>query len=334
MKNMDAVDTKNSYEPLPKEMVDLLGEKIRLERYRKGEVLFQTGRVCRDIFLLRSGLVKIVKEDSQHREHIISVCGHGNIAGLANLFSDKPQTKGVTLTTSEVCRLDRRDVMEVVEKCPEMMLWILSASAAETERNMERVISLGLPRAKERAAALILSLSDLSETKEARKRKSMSVVLHLSRQELAQMIGISRQHFSMILNELETEGILRAEGRRFEIMDLPKLEALCGQNLEARQPEGEEILMSLYNRKIPDKARMALASRRETIQTWQPPRKTRIDVITPGAIGLDEKGAPMGAITKGGAPSQQDSDVALVNIKGVLDRDAGQSLCRQINEDL
>lgn len=313
-------DDKSPCEPLPEAIVDHLGEKIDPGRFRKNEVLFKPGEPNRNVYLIRSGLVKITKQDSQDREHIISVCGRGNIVGMANLFTDWPQTTATSLVTCEVCRLDREDIMSVVRESPEMMLWMLSASAAETERNMERVVSLALPRAKERAAALILTLADLTGRQEkGTGRRAVNVVLHLSRQEMAQMIGVSRQHFSMILNELESDHVIELQGRRLEILDLDALEKMSGQSTAARMPEGESVLMALYNRRVPDKARAALSSMADEISpSWsRDARHPQVEILSKEADKVPD-----------------DPEIALVNVSGVLDRSTGLNLCKQISAAL
>lgn len=308
-------EAKSPCDPLPRDIVSSLGDQVRTVRVSKGESLFEIGVPCRDIFLLRTGLVRIAKLDPQKREHIISICGRGSLVGLSNLFTETPQTKCVALVTSEVCRLDRDMVMEMVSRRPEMMLWMLSASAAETERNMERVVSLALPRARERVAALILTLADLNLERRNEPRRSAHVVLHLSRQEMAQMIGISRQHFTLVLNELESEGAIRVDKRRLEIPNVARLEEMCGQTIVERKPEGERILLDLYHRRLAERAQEIPAVGREPRRRDD---KSRVVVLPSGAAPGDAEGGPL------------PQDVALVNIRGVLDREAGLQLCDEI----
>jgi len=177
-----------------------------------GTALYREGEPSGAIYCLREGRVKLYRssEGPKTRDQILGVVGDGSVLGLASALEGKPQSQGATaLTDCVLYAVFRDDLVNLMLSHPEASLCLARALSSRTRELEDLVGDLVFHSAPQRVARMLLNLA----TEEGRVTKR-GVVFEpsLSRQEMAEATGISREALSRALSRLAQEGILDLTG--------------------------------------------------------------------------------------------------------------------------
>lgn len=116
----------NWFEDLPYELLTALAEKVGRRQLEAHEVLFSKGEKGESLFVIDSGWVKIVTEDSQGNELILNQLGAGEVIGEMALLDNEPRSAGVVaLSRTTVLELKRDDFMEILKQQPDIALSVI-----------------------------------------------------------------------------------------------------------------------------------------------------------------------------------------------------------------
>jgi CRP/FNR family transcriptional regulator len=174
---------------------------------------------------MREGRVKLYRTSGgpKVRDQILGVVGDGSVLGLASALEGKPQSQGATaLTDCVLYAVFRDELLNLMVAHPEASLRLAQALAARTRELEDLVGDLVFHSAPQRVARMLLNLA----TEEGRVTKR-GVVFEpsLSRQEMAEATGISREALSRALSRLAQEGILDLGGKKITILKPNELRA-------------------------------------------------------------------------------------------------------------
>ena len=178
-----------------------------------GTEIYREGQPSGAIYFVREGRVKLRRTSGgpKSRDQILGVVGDGSVLGLASALEGRPQSQGATaLTDCVLYAVFRDDLVEIVSRCPDAYLRL--ARARELE---DLVGDLVFHSAPQRVARMLLNLA----TEEGRVTKR-GVVFEpsLSRQEMAEATGISREALSRALSRLAQEEILDLGSKSITIL--------------------------------------------------------------------------------------------------------------------
>jgi CRP/FNR family transcriptional regulator len=167
---------------------------------------------------MREGRAKLYRSSggSKSRDQILGVVGDGAVLGLGSALEGQPQSQGATaLTDCVLYAVFRDDLVEIMSTHPEASLRLTRILAARSRELESLVGDLVFHSAPQRVARLLLNLA----TEEGRVTKR-GVVFEpsLSRQEMAEATGISREALSRALSRLAQDGILELEGKRVTVL--------------------------------------------------------------------------------------------------------------------
>src|SRR5918998_4659698 len=190
-----------------------------------GAALYREGEPSGAVYFLREGRVKLYRssEGPKTRDQILGVVGDGSVRGLASALEGKPQSQGATaLTDCVLYAVFRDELVNLMATYPEASLRLARALSARTRELEDLVGDLVFRSAPQRVARMLLDLA----TEEGRVTKR-GVIFRpsLSRQEMAEATGISREALSRTLSRLAQEGILDLGGKRITILKPGELRA-------------------------------------------------------------------------------------------------------------
>ncbi|MDP8926834.1 MAG: Crp/Fnr family transcriptional regulator [Actinomycetota bacterium] len=190
-----------------------------------GTALYKEGEPSGAVYFMRDGRVKLYRSSGgpKARDQILGVVGDGSVLGLASALEGKPQSQGASaLTDCILYAVFRDDLVNLVVSYPEAFLRLARTLAARTRELEDLVGDLVFHSAPQRVARMLLDLA----TEEGRVTKR-GVVFDpsLSRQEMAEATGISREALSRTLSRLAQEGILDLGGKRITILKPAELRA-------------------------------------------------------------------------------------------------------------
>jgi CRP/FNR family cyclic AMP-dependent transcriptional regulator len=207
-------------------MLKELGAVSHQSTYPGDAVLFVEGQVSRGAYVLCSGRVKLSTTSREGKMLILKLAQSGDVLGLSAMICGGPYE--VTAETSGPCLVnfvERETLIRVIQKHGEIGLRTAEALSRQFQAAYRDVHDLVLARSSAgKIAKLLLSWSELrdeAETKEIRIKSS------LTHEEMAQMIGASRETVTRVLSALKKKQLIRLEGSTLIIRNRPGLEALA-----------------------------------------------------------------------------------------------------------
>jgi CRP/FNR family transcriptional regulator, cyclic AMP receptor protein len=197
--------------------------------YPLGAVLFVEGQQPRGIFVLCKGSVKLSINSPGGRTIIVKLAEAGEVLGLSATISGKPYE--VTAETIDPCQINfvkREDFLKFLKDDVEVCFKVAEQLSEKYHNVCKEVRSLGLSHsAAEKLAKLLLEWC--SRNGEASKTESR-LKLRLTHEEIAQMIGTSRETVTRLFAELKKQQILQSKGSTLVIRNTTALRAIANNN--------------------------------------------------------------------------------------------------------
>ena len=114
------------FKELPDQVLTALAQKVQKRILNPGDILFSKGEKGESLFVINSGWVKVVTEDSQGSEVILNQLGVGEVIGEMALLDNEPRSAGViALKETVVLELKRDDFMEIMKQQPDLTLSVI-----------------------------------------------------------------------------------------------------------------------------------------------------------------------------------------------------------------
>ena len=190
-------------------------------KLKKNTVVFHENDPASTFYLVKTGMVKIYKASAEGREQVLTILGDGQIFGDVPAFDGGPYpASAATMSDSEIYLFRREDLNEVVRRHPEIALKIIRVLGLRLRQALELVRDLSFKQGPHRLAGLLFRLADDygSETD-----NGTLIDLPLSRQELADIVGTSRETITRELKKMEKQGMLELNRRLITITDDKRL---------------------------------------------------------------------------------------------------------------
>jgi CRP/FNR family transcriptional regulator len=197
--------------------------------YPEGAVLFVEGQTPRGIFVLCKGSVKLSINSPSGRTVIVKLAEPGEVLGLSATISGKPYE--VTAETLDPCQVNfvkRDDFLHFLKDDVEACFKVAEQLSEKYHNACKEAGSLGLSHsAAEKLAKLLLEWS--LRNGEAAKAEPR-VKLRLTHEEIAQMIGTSRETVTRLFAELKKRQILQSKGSTMVIRNTTALREIANHN--------------------------------------------------------------------------------------------------------
>jgi CRP/FNR family cyclic AMP-dependent transcriptional regulator len=194
----------------------------RMERLRKGTVLFRKGDAPHSLVMVMSGIVKVSAPAADGREITLNLIHAGEILGEIALFDRHPRTADAqTMTDCELLFIDRRDFIPFVVERPQVAIKVIELLCARLRRTSEQVEDVAFRYVDGRLAKTLLRLSQTeSDT-------TQGEVVRITQRELGNMVGMSRESINKQLMAWQRRGILQVMKGGIRVVDGPALAGLA-----------------------------------------------------------------------------------------------------------
>ncbi|MPV37391.1 Crp/Fnr family transcriptional regulator [Georgenia subflava] len=188
---------------------------------RRGETLFNEGDPGDRLYILLDGKVKLGHTASDGRENLLAVLGPGELLGELTLFDPGPRsTTATAVAGTRMLQLEHGALMTFLESRPELAKHMLKALAQRLRRTNESLADLVFSDVPGRVAKALLDLADrFGQTTD----EGVHVPHDLTQEELAQLVGASRETVNKSLAEFVSRGWIRLEGRAVLLLDVDRL---------------------------------------------------------------------------------------------------------------
>ncbi|HUW65631.1 MAG TPA: Crp/Fnr family transcriptional regulator [Spirochaetia bacterium] len=198
--------------------------KLVIERrYGKRRIIFMEGEPGEAVFFLKSGRIKIAKTTPDGREHILHYIQPGEVFAEVVLFGDQTYPASAEVMEDSLIGLVRnRDMEALLIKSPSIGVALLKLMARRLREAQAKINSLAHQDSYRRMTGMLL---DLARTYGVQAEKGTCIDINLTNQELANLIGTTRETANRILNDFRRSGVLEVDRQKITITDEKKLKS-------------------------------------------------------------------------------------------------------------
>ena len=219
--NDNVIGTVPLFEALNEQDQTELRRMMTETTLRRGETLFNEGDPGDRLYVLVEGKVKLGHTAPDGRENLIAVLGPSEMLGELTLFDPGPRsTTASAVAPSRLLTLEHSDLMGLLDSRPELAKHMLKALAQRLRRTNTALADLVFSDVPGRVAKALMDLADRfgRPTDEG-----VHVPHDLTQEELAQLVGASRETVNKSLADFVSRGWIRLEGRAVVLLDVDRV---------------------------------------------------------------------------------------------------------------
>ena len=199
-----------------------LGSSMSQTRMQRGDVLFREGDTGDRLYVVTEGKIKLGRRSADGRENLLAILGPGQMFGELSLFDPGPRSATATAVTDCTLQsLGHEALTGWLNARPDVARGLLNQLASRLRRANDVVADLVFSDVPGRVAKALL---DLSQRFGRTADDGIHVHHDLTQEELAQLVGASRETVNKALADFAARGWLRLEPRSVVLMDVERLQ--------------------------------------------------------------------------------------------------------------
>jgi CRP/FNR family cyclic AMP-dependent transcriptional regulator len=209
------------FEALDEEGARALRATVTEVDLSRGQTLFSEDQEGDRLYVILEGKIKLTRTAPDGRENLLSVLGPSEMFGELSLFDPRPRTaSAIAVTEGRLAALSHSDLWPFLKGHPEIGIYLLRALAQRLRRTNEIMADLVFTDVPGRVAKALL---DLAERFGQPTETGLHVHHDLTQEELAQLVGASRETVNKALADFAQRGWLRIEARAVQVLDIERL---------------------------------------------------------------------------------------------------------------
>ena len=213
----------NSLKSLKKEELLRISACKTSKTIKKGEVIFDEGDHINGVFCISDGVCKVSKMSSNGRDQIIHLVKKGDILGERSLINDEAANlKATAINDMEVCFIPRDEIINDLSKNPEFSMNVLKDLASSLKIADNFIVDMAQKTVKQRLAEMLLNLNEKFGT-----NRDNVLDIHLSREDIANIIGTATESAIRLLSEFKKEELILLKGKNITLINIPKLNKIA-----------------------------------------------------------------------------------------------------------
>ncbi len=217
----DALSEAPLFDTLDEEDTRALRAGVMVVKLARGDRLFSEGDIGDKLYIIISGKIKLTRAAPDGRENLQSVHGPGEMFGELSLFDPVPRTATATaVTDAELAGLAHDDVRKWLSTRPEVAMHLLQALAQRLRRINDVKADLVFTDVPGRVAKALL---DLAERFGVPNSEGIQVNHDLTQEELAQLVGASRETVNKALADFAARGWIQLAAKSVLVTDADRL---------------------------------------------------------------------------------------------------------------
>ena len=217
----DVLAKAGLFQGIASEAAEAVATSLEYADYGRGETVFAEGEQGDTLYIVLTGKVKIGRRATDGRENMLSVMGPSDMFGELSLFDPGPRTATATVVTdAKLASLAHRDLRPWITDRPEIAEQLLRVLARRLRRTNDALADLIFTDVPGRVAKQLLALSERFGSEES---DGLRVHHDLTQEELAQLVGASRETVNKALADFASRGWVRVDSRALTILDADRL---------------------------------------------------------------------------------------------------------------
>jgi CRP/FNR family transcriptional regulator, cyclic AMP receptor protein len=184
-------------------------------------VVIETGEASDSLFYILEGTLTVSVTDESGRQMILAYLSEGEFFGGLGVYDDGQQQRSASVLTRTDCVIGQMDYQrfhELAKIYPSLMKALDSQVASRLRTTTKKVLDLAFLDVTGRVASCLLDLCKLPEAIEVED----GIQLKISRQEIARIVGCSREMAGRILKDMQDMGLIHAQGMTVVLLGATK----------------------------------------------------------------------------------------------------------------
>jgi CRP/FNR family cyclic AMP-dependent transcriptional regulator len=184
---------------------------IQHRSYPRHSFMLRAGEKSDALYIILSGRAKIVIDDGEGREVTLTTIGPSEFFGEMSLIDEKPRSASVeALEPCEVLYISKPAFMSCLKDNFDAAMLILKSVVSRLREADRKIASLALMDVHGRVARLIMDLA---------KEANGTWIVDTGSEEMARMVGASREMVSRVLKDMRDSGLIRRDKRKIIVLD-------------------------------------------------------------------------------------------------------------------
>ncbi|MCI0460661.1 MAG: Crp/Fnr family transcriptional regulator, partial [Gemmataceae bacterium] len=209
------------FERLTPEQAQRLDRCALLRTYPRRSIIYSPTELGQSVLVLASGRVKIKDLTPDGKETILAFIEEGEIFGELALLDEEPRREyAEAMEDAEVLVVPRQELLALMDQHPDLALSVTKLIGLRRRRIENRLRNVLFLPSRER---MIRLLRELLEAHGQRQGERGEIRLPLSHQDLASLIGVTRETVTVVLGRLQGEGLIEVRRRRITITNCRRL---------------------------------------------------------------------------------------------------------------
>ena len=205
LSNLDLLRRVPLFSLLTVAQAEVISGAVIKRRFKRGEALVEQGQKSNALFILLTGRARVVTSDSRGREVILATLDQGDYLGEMSIIDNEPHSATVRAEVqTDVLMLGRTEFARCLTENASMSLVVMRGLVKRLRHADRKIESLALLDVYGRVAHALLDFAV------ADAQGQLLVKDKISRQDLAKMVGASREMVSRVMKDLEERGFIEA----------------------------------------------------------------------------------------------------------------------------
>ena len=203
LSNLDLIRRVPLFSLLTNEQAQGIADSVVKRRFRRGEIVVEHGKKSNALFILLTGRARVLTADSRGREVILAVLQSGDYVGEMSLIDNEPHSATVRAEVqTDMLILGRAEFARCLPENSSMAYAIMKGLVQRLRQADRKIESLALMDVYGRVARALLEFAIPD------KEGLMTIRDRISRQDIAKMVGASREMVSRVMKDLEDRGFI------------------------------------------------------------------------------------------------------------------------------
>lgn len=204
LSNLDLIRRVPLFSMLTPTQAESLAESVSKKRLKRGEVLVEQGKKSNSLYIILSGRARVVMTDSKGREVILATLKSGDYVGEMSLIDREPHSATVIADLQvDVLLLGREDFLRCLSENSAMSFAVMHGLVQRLRKASENIGSLALVGVYGRVAKVLLDSALPDDA------GGLLIRDKVSRQDIAKMVGASREMVSRVMKDFDEQGFIR-----------------------------------------------------------------------------------------------------------------------------
>ncbi len=203
-----------------------IAERTTMREFSRGKVILQPDELQEMIYLIKEGRVKVSRYSPDGREQILALLEAGDVVGEFALVEEAEPVHVEAFEDTLICALNRVDFLALVRRQPEVLLAVVKVLAERLRVAEEEIADLVFRDVPGRLASLLLRLAEAYGQEDD---GGLRLTLRLTHQDIASMIGATRETVTSTLSRFRDAGLITIEHRSITIKNPGGLRRLTQQ---------------------------------------------------------------------------------------------------------